>query len=99
MNKALSSRVLQTYVQLVIVPTQYAIDQHDIDISKNSMFKTHKWEYFGSLAPLARNNLREFLKFLVFWSRTYHEYYKQKDIICTDKICNWPTRYWDLKES
>ena len=60
------------------------------------MLKTKKLENFGSLAPLARNKLWKFLnEFLVFWTMTYHEYYKQKDIIV-------PTIYvidqQDLKE-
>ena len=50
------------------------------------MFKTQKWENFGSLAPLARNSSVNFLKFIVFWSRAYYECYKHKDI----KV---PTKY------
>ena len=53
---------------------KYVIDQQNIEISKNSMFKTLKRENFGSLAPLARNNLLKFLLFVVFRSRPYHEY-------------------------
>ena len=41
----------------IIVPTKYVIDQQDIEISKNRMFKTQQCDNFGSLAPLARNNL------------------------------------------
>ena len=53
----MSSRVLQTEVQLII-PIKYAIDQQDIENSRdNNMFKTQTWEKFGSLAPLARNHL------------------------------------------
>ena len=49
------------------------------------MFKTQKWENFGSLAPLARNSSVNFLKLLVFWSRSYHECYKHEDIIVPKK--------------
>jgi len=54
-------------------------------MSKNSMFKTKKWEHFGSLAPLARNSSVNFLKFLAFWPKSYHVRYKQMDIIVPTK--------------
>ena len=67
----------------IIIPTKYVIDQQDIEILKNIVFLRHKnGKIFGLLAPLARNNLWNFSHcFLVFWSRPYHEYYEQKDII------------------
>ena len=51
-------------------------------MSKNSMFKTKKWEHFGSLA---RNSSVNFLKFLAFWPKSYHVLYKQMDIIVPTK--------------
>ena len=46
------------------------------------MFRTQKWE----IGSLARNSLYKILKFLVFWAKPYHEYFKQKGIIV-------PTQY------
>ena len=67
----------------ITVPPKYVIDQQDIEISKNCMFKTQK--------KLARSlrSLVIIYKFLVFQTQGYY---------CTDKICDSPTRYRDLEE-
>ena len=71
------------------------IDQQDIEnsVEESYVYKTQKYENFGSLVIIYVISL----KCLVFWSRSYHERYKHKDIIVLT-ICNLPTRYWGLEE-
>ena len=67
-------------------------------------FKTQKFENFDSLAPLARNysqisiffslirEVRSYQSHVMCVTKTQVYYY------CTDKICDWPTGYRDLKK-
>ena len=51
-------------VSVVIVPTKIFTNK----TVRRIMFPRQKYENFGSLAPLARNDLCFFREFLVFWS-------------------------------
>ena len=59
------------------------IDQQDIEISKNSIRRKNGKILARSFRSLV--TIYTFLKFLVFWSTSYHECYKHKDIIVPTK--------------
>ena len=67
----------------IIVPTEYVIDQQDIEnsVEESYVYKTQKYENFGSLVIIYVISL----KCLVFWSRSYHERYKHNDFIVPTK--------------
>ena len=81
-----------TNTSTLIVPTKYVIDRQDIEISKNSIYKTGKLGNFGSLA---RNNLWN-----IFWCLLIKaiSWVWQIGHYCTEKICDWPRRFWDFEE-
>ena len=54
------------------------------------MFPRQKYENFGSLAPLARNDL---FFFASFWFSGLYKSLCTRPITSTDKLCDSPTKY------